>query len=436
MNRTRVISILTVLILAALTSGAVLAQDAEDDQGLEDIAVIKQKAPKVYIDCEHCDMDYVRTEIPYVNYVRDRKEADVHILITTQTTGSGGTEYTMAFIGRGAYETINSNLIYASRTTDTEDEVRRGYVQVLKMGLMPYASRTPIAGLIDIGFRREVKPTDVIDPWKFWVFSLSLGGEFEGESQTKNSMFYTNFSANKVTPDIKIRLGLTGWFENSSFDYDGKVIDSSSESGSFNALVVKSLSDHWSAGALVSVETSTYSNLKSRITPSPALEYNLFPYAESTRRQLRFLYRVGYEMTRYRDMTIYDKMKENLLSEALSATIEVNEPWGTIEASLEGSHYFHDFKKNRLEFGGEVSFRIFKGLSLEIDGRYERVRDQLALAKGNLSLDEILLRRRELATDYNYFVFLSLSYTFGSIYSNVVNPRFGDWGVPHMEQHD
>ncbi|MCJ7586953.1 MAG: hypothetical protein MUQ00_03520 [Candidatus Aminicenantes bacterium] len=57
MNRTRVISILTVLILATMTSGAVLAQDAEDDQGLEDIAVIKQKAPKVYIDCEHCDLD-------------------------------------------------------------------------------------------------------------------------------------------------------------------------------------------------------------------------------------------------------------------------------------------------------------------------------------------------------------------------------------------
>lgn len=54
-----------------------------------------------------------------------------------------------------------------------------------------------------------------------------------------------------------------------------------------------------------------------------------------------------------------------------------------------------------------------------------RNHDQLNLPKGDASLDEILLRRRELATDYDYHISIGLSYTFGSVYSNVVNPRFG-----------
>ena len=35
------------------------------------------------------------------------------------------------------------------------------------------------------------------------------------------------------------------------------------------------------------------------------------------------------------------------------------------------------------------------------------------------------LRRKAQATSYNYSISVGLRYTFGSIYSNVVNPRFG-----------
>jgi hypothetical protein len=413
------------LILTGLAAPAkTYAQEEESS-----LAEMKKLAPKVYIDCERCDQDYIRIEIPFVNYVRDRKEADLHVLITTQTTGSGGTEYTMAFIGQGKYSDISSTLIYASNKTDTEEEVRRGYVQVLKMGLMPYVSRTPISELISVSFQERIKPTDVVDKWKFWVFNLSLGGELDNESQTKSQSVNFRFSANKITPELKVRMGLSAYFSHEEFEYDEEMIMSNSEQLSFSGLFVKSLGEHWSAGVALAATSSTYSNYRFKITPTPALEYDLFPYSESTRRQLRFLYKVGYEFLKYREETIYDKIKENLLGQSLSATLEIKEPWGTLESSLEGSHYFHDFKYNRLEFSTELAFRIFKGLDLEIDGRYERIRDQLALPKGDRTLEEILLRRKELATDYNLSLSVSLSYTFGSIYSNVVNPRVGDMGI-------
>ena len=43
-----------------------------------------------------------------------------------------------------------------------------------------------------------------------------------------------------------------------------------------------------------------------------------------------------------------------------------------------------------------------------------------------LTLEGILLSRKQLATDYEYNLRVGVRYTFGSIYSNVVNPRFGD----------
>jgi hypothetical protein len=80
---------------------------------------------------------------------------------------------------------------------------------------------------------------------------------------------------------------------------------------------------------------------------------------------------------------------------------------------------------NRFRVGGLVSFRLFKGLSMNFWGSYESIHDQLSLPVGDLTLDEILLRRKELATGYDYSLSVGFSYTFGSVYSNVVNPRFG-----------
>lgn len=394
-----------------------------------EIAEMKKSAPKVYIDCEDCDQDYIRTEIPFVNYVRDRKEADVHVLITTQDTGSGGTEYTLTFIGQGSFSSINCTLVYASGRTDTEEETRRGYVSVLKMGLVPYTAKTPIRDLLSVEFKEKVSPTDVVDRWKFWVFSLSVGAEIDRQSQTKSQSMNFSFSANKITPELKLRLGLAARIENDEFKYEEGTIKSDSDAEEFAGLFVKSLGEHWSAGFYLSVSSSTFSNLRTKIVPAPAVEYDLFPYSESTRRQLRFLYKIGYEFVKYRQETIYNKTKENLLGQSLSASLEVKEPWGSLQASLEGSHYFRDFNYNRLIFSTELSFRIFKGLDLNIDGMYERIRDQLSLEKGDRTLEEILLRRKELRTDYNLYLDISLSYTFGSIYSNVVNPRFGDLGV-------
>lgn len=238
-------------------------------------------------------------------------------------------------------------------------------------------------------------------------------------------MLRGSLSANRVTPDSKLRMSLSANYNESNFEVDGEKISSYSDRKSFNGLYVKSISDHWSIGTWITASSSTYSNIDIALSPAPAVEYNLFPYSESTRRQLCFLYRLGYSFRRYREETIYDKLSENLLSESLSVTLELKERWGSISGSVEGSHYFHDLSKYRVEIYSDLELRIFKGVSLNLFGVFSLIHDQLSLPKGEATLDEVLLQRKELETNFDYFVSIGFSYTFGSVYSNVVNPRFG-----------
>ncbi len=397
-----------------------------------DIEELKKMAPKVFIDCGMCDIDYIRTEITFVNYVRDRKEADIHILVTSLRTGAGGREYTIAYIGQNKFEGVNDTQKYFTEQTDTQDEIREGMVKAMKVGLMSYVAKTPIASRIDISYREEVKPAAVKDKWNYWVFRISGSGHIRGEESLKYRSLRGSFSASRVTEKLKIQLSASGNHNREEFKYDDEVIVSTRDSWYLSGLFVKSLSEHWSVGFFLSAESSTYNNIDFSFVPQPAIEYNLFPYSESTRRQLRFLYRIGYNSVRYREETIYDKMSENLWNESLSVTFDIKEKWGSISTTLAGSHYFHDFSKYHLTLFNIINLRLVKGLSFFAFGGGSRIHDQLALVKGEASLEEVLLRRRALESSYDYFFSVGLSFTFGSIFTNVVNPRFGSSGYGGM----
>jgi hypothetical protein len=88
----------------------------------------------------------------------------------------------------------------------------------------------------------------------------------------------------------------------------------------------------------------------------------------------------------------------------------------------------HDWSKNNLSLNGFLDLRITKGLSVNFGGNASLIHDQLGLVKGGATPEEVILRRKEQATQFQYFAHFGFSFTFGSIYNNVVNPRFGDSG--------
>ena len=371
--------------------------------------------------------DYLRKEIPYVNYVRDIKDAGVYIISTNQTTGSGGSEFSYFLVGQNENAGMRDTLKFVSSPDETQDEIRIKEVRTIKMGLMRYVAKTPLSKYMTIGFSEPLSETVSSDKWDSWVFSSSIYGYLQGQKTYSQRYLSGNISASRVTKDWKINIR-----SNLSQSNDKYVIDdtttilSSSSSKSVNALIVKSISEHWSIGGTTRIGASKYNNDRFIVSIMPGIEYDLFPYSESTRRQLRILYTAGYSFVNYIDTTIYDKIREPLWSHSLTASYEVVQKWGNIDFSVGYSNYLKDWTKNNLYVSGFLTLRIAKGLSINLGGSASLIHDQLGLVKGDVPLDQILLQRKEMATQYSYFTSFGLTYTFGSIYNNVVNPRFGN----------
>lgn len=381
------------------------------------------QAPKVHIDCP-CDTDYIKKEIPFINYVRDRLEAQVHVLVTVEPTGSGGSQYTLDFIGQQDFTNLRDTLHYRSRPLDTQEKIRSGLVKILKLGLVRYLAKTPLADQVSVSLDKPMDTTSVKDKWDYWVFSAGLNTYLSGQQSARQTYFSNSVSARRVTTEWKTSLSANTNYSENSFDVENRTITSISRSHGFNGSQVKGLGEHWSLGLFGSANSSTFGNTKSSLDAAPGVEYNIFPYSQSTRRRWSLVYKLHYSHFEYAEETVFDKLSESLWNEALSVTLNAKERWGSSTLSIEGSHYLHDFTKKRLDLLGSLSLQIWEGLSINISGSYSMIRDQISLPKGSATLEDILLYRKELASHFNYSTSFGLSYTFGSIYSNVVNPRF------------
>src|SRR5437763_639424 len=72
---------------------------------------------RIFLDCNQCDSEYLLTNVAFVDYVRDRTVADLHILVTTQSTGGGGQAWTVKFIGQGTLKDQDRTLLFNTPQT-------------------------------------------------------------------------------------------------------------------------------------------------------------------------------------------------------------------------------------------------------------------------------------------------------------------------------
>jgi hypothetical protein len=410
------ILILFALLLSFITSFSQAPPSKAD--------TLRKDALNIYMEAS----DYIRKEIPYVNYVRDIRDAGVYIISSKQRTGSGGTEFTYFLVGQNTNAGMSDTLSFVTSPDETQDETRIKEVRTLKMGLMRYVAKTPLSKYMNISFSEPLSETVSSDKWDSWVLKASVSGWLEGQQTYTSTNLNANLTGDRVTKDWKINMRARYNYGIDKFDIDDDIISSENNSKSFNTLIVKSISDHWSYGGSVFFGSSSYNNLRWSTTFMPGLEYDLFPYSESTRKQLRLLYSAGYNYVNYLDTTIYDKKKEGHFQHSFSVAYEVVQKWGSIDVSMEYSNYLYDWSKNNISLNGFMNLRIAKGLSVNFGGGASLIHDQLGLVKGGATTEEVLLKRKELATQFQYFTSFGLTYTFGSIYNNVVNPRFGNRG--------
>ena len=389
--------------------------------------IIKSEAPNIFIDCHRCDETYIIDEISYVNYVRDRKDADIHLLFTDEITGGGGREYTITYIGQKKFEGMNDTLKFSTNLTESEDEIRNKMVRTIKLGLVRYLLKTPVAQQLSVAYSKPSTISSIQeDEWDYWVYSAGIHSFLRGEQSSNFINLWGSLSARRITEAWKFKISFSGSYNEDHFDYGDTKIVNISRSQNFETGAVKSLDQHWSLVLWGEANSSTYRNTDYRIAVIPGVEYNYFPYSESTRRKLTIQYGISPNIIKYRSETIYFKQKEFLIEHLLSVSLELIQPWGNIETTLTGMNYLKNFSMNAIELFSEINMKLFKGLSLDIEFGISRVHNQLSLPKTDATLEEVLLQRRELETQYEYWGSFGFSYSFGSIYNNVVNPRFGN----------
>ncbi len=269
-----------------------------------------QALPRVFLDWPGADIEALRAEISFVEFVASLEAAQVRVAVVPQGPPPEG--LAIEFTGFKDFQGQDNKLTYTPAPGEKPEDVRKGVAGLIKIGLLRYAAKTPSAKDLSVRFLDQAKPTSVNDKWNFWVFSLSANAFLMGETQYKNGSYYASVSANRTTPEFKVRTSVYGNWDDYWFDLgDGSVYESATHGYGSSALVVKSLGEHWSVGGYVEAESSTYSNLKLSLTAAPAVEYDVFPYSESTKRQLRILYRLGFSRVRYLEETVYFKTAES-----------------------------------------------------------------------------------------------------------------------------
>lgn len=384
---------------------------------------------RVFLDCQSgCDDAFIRTELTWVDYVRDRGDADLHVLVTSQATGSGGREYHLRFIGLRSLQGQDLERTFTTPAAATGDQIRTRLVEVLGVGLVRFVAGRPEAEHLRVSVARPPGEAPgaapAHDPWNRWVFTVGGNGFLNGESRSRANSLSGFVRARRITDAWKLDLSVSGSRSDNTFTLsDGEEFTSKVRSYSGGFLLGRSVGDRMAAGIRMTGRNSTRNNEDLVLRPMAVVEYSLFPYRESTRRLVTLEYGIGGYAANYTEETIFGETSEVLARHYLSLAVDLRQPWGSLGLGANVQSYLRDFGQNRVGLYTSMNVRIIRGLTFNAFADYGRPRDQLSLPRGEASDEEVLLRLRQLETNYTYFVNFGLQYSFGSLFSAVVNPR-------------
>jgi hypothetical protein len=408
-----------------------------------DSATLQSQAIRVFLDCQGrvrgCDRDFIVTEVNFVNWMRDRFDADVQILVSGLTNGGGGSENTITFIGRRRFEGMADTLVLNTLPNDPDDRIRRELARVFKLGLTRYVARSPIASRVQVAYlapfgQQQVNAANLKDRWNLWTYSTNFNAFVRAEELQQSLNGSLSLSANRATEQWKMNFSLSGNVNRQRFEIGATptrpafTVRNEQRTYNSNALIVRTLSSHWSAGMKLGAGYSDFLNQDLAVRAQPAIEYNIFPWSEQTRRQLTLLYNAGPNYYDYQRTTVFDRDRETRWSQQATASYVARQSWGSSNVSLDWINYLHDFDRHALTLSGNVDLRLGRGFSLNVGGSAARVNDQIYLPRAGNTEEEILLQRQALQTGFRITTNIGVRYTFGSIYNTIVNQRFSSLG--------
>lgn len=396
-------------------------------------------------------MDYIRTEITAVDFYRDNEMADVFLLINNNRSGGGGRQYQLIFIGQqNIYAGRTDTLYVNNKQTDTDFEVREKLTRFIKLGLAPFVAKTKAGEWLDINMKTELSDMEdtgqeSVGSWNYWVFNVGSDANFEIEELSRQINFGGDININRITDEWKIsisgrineRLRTTIQKEPRVDENGAPVLDENgnqiideiennfdvSEFG-FGHQLVKSISPHWSYGYDVEGRQNTRFNYKFQLTFRPALEFNFFPESEQNSRFLRVNYGIEVRNNRYVEETIYGAVAETRALQSLRASLGLNQRWGNLQVGYRLRNYLDDFSFWTTGLSVSAEVRVTGNFSFYVRAEGNYVKDQIYLASGDFSEQDILSGRVTLPSAYTIDTRFGFNYRFGSNLNNFVNQRF------------
>ncbi|MEX2466658.1 MAG: hypothetical protein WD995_07085 [Gemmatimonadota bacterium] len=392
--------------------------------------------PAVFLDCQggpNCNRSQFRTEITFVNWVRDRVDSDVHIIFTSQGMSGGNRQYTLDFVGLGRFAGMDDQLTFLSSGQDVQAETMDGLARTMRLGLMRYGLAAGLGDALDVRFSGDPARVDTesaeaafYDPWNSWTFRIGLSGEMDFRETRTSTRLNPQFNADRVTEEWKLNLRTRLDIRRERRDLaDGREVRDDRNDWQLTALMVRSVGEHMGFGIDTDFRNSVQRNQSARVRLSPAIEYNYYPYSEATRRQFIAHYSLGVEHSNYIEETIFGVDRETLPVHRVGVQYRAREQWGNAGVGLDANQYLHDGGGfYSLGMSGDLSYRILRGLELNLSGGASLVNDNIHTPAGEISDEDILLGRQSLPSSYQYEASLGLSYRWGSSFANIVNNRF------------
>jgi hypothetical protein len=393
---------------------------------------------KLFYDCQStwkCRnyYDFVRTEVKMGNFVNDRFVSDVHLMITEQSTGGGGSKFFFNFAGQKHFKNLNDTLEVITSQQATDEEIRKDFVKTINKGLFQFVLKTDMAQYLDVKYTapdNDSTKKAVKDPYNFWVYSIGASTNLNGDANYLDNSLYGNISASRVLENSKFSFWLGAnqninkYFFKSSKSDKIDTISVTNHGIDMYTEITKGLNKHWSIGADIEASQSTFNNFKLNASVLPKVEYSIFPYKDFNSKRIVIGYAIGVQQNVYFDTTIYFKNSEFLGKQKAYVNTSFTQKWGNINIGLDWSSYLHDRNLYKVGVGGAVEWRIVKGLRLAFFGNYDRIYNQISLPKGSATRDEVITRQRQIQTNYTFWTGAGIRYQFGSRNNNAVNPRF------------
>jgi hypothetical protein len=356
------------------------------------------------------------------------------VLITSLRNGSGGRQYQVIFYGQNSFKTYRDTLKFITGPNATDFEIRESMVKHLMLGLAPLVAKTEQAEKVTITMKTTDKPDTISktklekDKWNYWLFRVGANGELSMDKVYKSSNLRGNFRINRTTDDLKVSFGFFGGREKSSYEYDTDTgpleVVVKNTNYSFEHSLVKSINSNWSYGYIMTYLNNTFNNYRSNVSWIPQIEYSFFPYKDVNTRFITLRYGIGSQHNNYYDTTIYLKNKELLWIHKLELNVSYNQKWGTINTGIQYKNYFHNWRINNLGLAAQMEVRVGGGLFVYFFIFGSLVHDQIYLPLEGATTEEVLSRRRQLQSSYNFESFFGINYRFGTKLNNFVNPRF------------